>query len=236
MTRKRAACLPVPGPKSMRLPGPLKRSAVRILLLGAMVTTARAQSPVEQTTSFHPDLLLNPLQSMHLELDLLSSPGWSAGTASAVFTSDYRLRMLGERAQLQNRYGVSPVDQATLRSSLLHQTPIAHPQLSFVQELRFPGGRPLAGLHFERKDFLFKGDQLGVRSTSDIQALARGIGLSGTQAQGDVLSLLGWRSHSRLEWQLGDPIRELQWRFSASVDRRATIQKSVINLQLLRRF
>ncbi len=236
MTRKRTACGPVVGHQSIGLPGPLKRSAVKVLFLSALVAIARAQSPVEPTPSFHPDVLLNLPYSARLELDLRSLPGWSARMASAVLTSDYRLRMLEERAQLQNRYGVSATDPETLGSSLVHQTATGHPQLNFIQELRFPGGRPLAGLQFERKDVLFKGDHLGVRSTSDIQALARGVGLSATQSQADVLSLLGWRSHSRLEWQLGDPTRELQWRLSAGVDRRATTQKSGVNLQLLRRF
>jgi len=50
------------------------------------------------------------------------------------------------------------------------------------------------------------------------------------------LSLLGWRSHSRLVWQLGEPKHELQWQFSAGFDRRATTQGSRVDLQVLRRF
>jgi hypothetical protein len=220
-----------------RLSGPVDISVVRILLLCAMVASARAQPPVEATSSFRPDLLLDLPYSAQLELDLSSMPGWPAGPPSAVLTSDYRLRMLEERWRLRSRYGVIPSDQAPLRSSLLHQTQIAnHPRLNFVQELHFPGGRPLAGLQFERRDFLLKGDRLGIRSISDLQAIARGAGMFGTQAQSDMLSLLGWRSHSQLEWQLGEPTHELQWRFSAGVDRRATSQKSAINLQLVRRF
>jgi len=41
---------------------------------------------------------------------------------------------------------------------------------------------------------------------------------------------------ARLAWELGDPTRELQWRFSASIDRRVAVQKSAVSLQMLRRF
>ncbi len=207
--------------KSSSLPGPRKVRTGTALLLCAVVAAARAQSPVERPASADPDLLLNLPYSMRLELGPPSSPGWSAGTGSAVLTSNHRLRMLEERTQQQTRYGLNLVDQATSRSHLL---------------LQFPGGRPLAGLQYERKNFLFEGDQLSIRSTSDIQTLARGLGLSGTQVEGDALSLLGWRSHSRLAWELGDPTRELQWRFSASIDRRVAVQKSAVSLQMLRRF
>jgi len=207
--------------KSSSLPGLRTVRTGTALLLCAMVAAAQAQSPVERPVSADPDLLLNLPYSMRLELGLSSRSGGSAGTGSAVLTSNYRLRMLEERAQQQARYGVNLVDHATSRSYLL---------------LRFPGGRPLAGLQYERKNFLFEGDRLSIRSTSDIQTLARGLGLSGTEAEGDVLSLLGWRSHSRLAWELGNPTRELQWRFSASIDRRAAVQKSAVGLQMLRRF
>jgi hypothetical protein len=199
------------------------------------LAAARAQSPVGRTSSIHPDPFVNAPSSIQLELELISLPVWSADVASVVLTSDYRLRMLEERDRLQRRYGVEPVDQAALRSSVMSRPPISQPQLNFVQELRLPDQRPLAGLQFETKDFLFKGDQLGVRSISDVEALARAMGLSGT-AQGEILSMLGWRSHSRLQWQLGDPARELQWRFSAGVDRRASSQKSFVDFQLLRHF
>ena len=207
--------------KSSSLPGPRKVRTGTALLLCAVLAAARAQSPVERPVSADPDLLLNLPYSMRLELGPSSKPGRSAGTGSAVLTSNHRLRMLEERTQQQTRYGVNLVDPATSRSHLL---------------LQFPGGRPLAGLQYERKNFLFEGGQLSIRSTSDIQTLARGLGLSGTQVEGDALSLLGWHSHSRLAWELGDPTRELQWRFSASIDRRAAVQKSAVSLQMLRRF
>jgi len=104
-----------------------------------------------------------------------------------------------------------------------------------VQELRF-GGQALTGLQFERKNLLFHGDRLSIRATSDLQTLFRGAGLSGSETQIDVLSLLGWRSHSRLVWQLGEPEHELQWQFIAGFDRRATTQSCRADLQVLRRF
>jgi hypothetical protein len=223
--------------KSSSLPRPRKVKTGTALILCAVVAAARAQSPAERTVPADPDLLLNLPYSTRLELALPSWSGESAGSGSAVLTSDYRLRMLEERAQPQTRYGVNLSDPANARSTLLHQTPIpGHPRLNFIQELRFPGGRPLAGLQFERRNFLFEGDHLSIRSASDLQALTRGIGLSATEAEGDVLSLLGWRSHSRLVWELGEPSRELQWRLSAGIDRRATVQKSSVSLQMLRRF
>jgi hypothetical protein len=209
----------------------------RILLLWAMVAAARAQPPVDQLVSTDPDLLLNLPYAMRLELGLSSWSGPSPGTASAVFTSVYRLRTLDERTQWGTRFGVHLVDQATLRPSVTHQTPIpGNPQFNFAQELWWPDGRPLTGLQFQRRNFLFEGDQLSIRSTSDVQALARGVGLLGSGAAVDLLSLMGWRSHSRLVWELGEPTRELQWRFSARMDRRGTIQSSAVDLQVMRRF
>src|SRR6266404_5036395 len=133
--------------KSSSLPGPRKVRTGTALLLCAVVAAARAQSPVERPVSADPDLLLNLPYSMRLELGLSSKPEWSAGTGSAVLTSNHRLRMLEERTQQQTRYGVNLVDQATSRSHLL---------------LQFPGGRPLAGLQYERKNFLCEGDQLSI--------------------------------------------------------------------------
>jgi hypothetical protein len=215
----------------------LKMSVGRILFLLALAPAANAQLPHAQPLSADPDeLLLGLPHSMRLELGLTPLGGSLAGTHSSVFTADYWARAYAEKAQLENHFGVHLAMGALLQPALVRQTPVpGHPQFNFVQEWRWPGG-PLTGLQFERKNFLFQGDRLSIRATSDVQTLFRGVGLSGSETAVDMLSLLGWRSHSRLVWQLGEPKRELQWQFSAGVDRRAAVESSSVNLQVLRRF
>jgi len=198
--------------------------------------TAREHPTAESATAADPAILLILPYALRLASD---SPVWidgRAATASSVLTADYRARSLRELAWREFHFGVHPADPSATGPYLLRETPVpGHPQLNFVQELRWPGG-PLAGIAFERKNFLFEGDQLSIRSTSDVQALARGIGLPSSEAEAGMLSLLGWRSHSRLLWQWGEPTRELQWQFSASFDRRAAVQSANVSLQLVRRF
>jgi len=212
-----------------------------IMLFCATATIVRAQAleeriPVEPAAALDPGALLKLPYSTRLALD---APSWAAapGPASAVLTQGYRARVLEEKAWHEAHFGVHPMGGAAPGPYLVRETPVAgHPGLNFVQELHWPGARPLAGLQFERKDLLFKGDQLSIRSTSDLQTLARGIGLSGSDTEAGMLSLLGWRSHSRVLWQWGEPTRELQWRFSAGLDRRAATQRGTLNLQMVRRF
>jgi hypothetical protein len=210
----------------------LKMSVGRILCLLALVPAAHAQS-----VSADPDVqLLGLPYSMRVELGLTPLGGSLAGAPSSVLTADYWVRAYAERAQLENHFGVHLALGALLQPTLVQQTPVpGHPHFNFVQEWRWPGG-PLTGLQFERKDLLFHGDRLSIRATSDVQTLFRGVGLSGSETAVDMLSLLGWRSRSRLVWQLGEPKRELQWQFSAGVDRRAAVGSSSVNLQVLRHF
>ena len=208
----------------------------RILLLLALVPAAHAQLPRERPSA-DPDVVLVGLPfTMRVELGLTPLGGLMAGTPSPVFTADYWSRADAERAQLESRYGVHLALGALLQPTLVQKTPVpGHPQFNFVQELRF-GRQALTGLQFERKNLLLHGDRLSIRATSDVQTLFRGAGLSGSETQVDVLSLLGWRSHSRLVWQLGEPKHELQWQFSAGFDRRAYTPSSSVDLQVLRRF
>ncbi len=211
-------------------------SVGRILLLWAIVPAAHAQLQPGQPFVGDPDLLLNLPYSMRLELGLTSTPAPPAGARSSVYTSDYWSRADNQASELESRFGVRLQGGALLRPYLAQQVPVpGHPQFNFVQEMRWPGG-PLTGLQFERRDLLFQGDRLSIRATSDLQTLLRGAGLSGSEAEVDVLSLLGWRSHSRLVWQLGEPTRELQWQVSAGFDRRAYVESSSLDLQMLRRF
>jgi hypothetical protein len=205
----------------------------RIIFLMALAPAVQAQLPqAEQSLTAEPSaMVLGVPFSMRLEL---GSP--LIASRSSVFTSDYWSRAYTQRAELENRFGIHLVDSA-MRPYLVQQTPVpGHPQFNFVQELRWPGGNPLTGLQFERKNLLFLGDRLSIRATSDLQTLIRGVGLAGSEAELDVLSLLGWRSHSRLVWELGEPTRELKWQFSAGFDRRAYVQSSSVDLQVLRRF
>jgi hypothetical protein len=209
----------------------------RILVLWALAAAAHAQSADPSSVAAEADRPQNSGFSVRFEPDLASRAVVAPGMDSDVYTSAFRLRTLDERAQWQYRFGLHAADPGILQPTLMHQTPIpGSSRFNFVQELRWPGGLPLTGLQYERKNFLVAGDHLSIRSTSDVQALARGIGLLGSGAGTDLMSLMGWRSHSRLEWQLGEPTRELQWRFSARLDRRSASQSSAVQLQVLRRF
>jgi hypothetical protein len=208
----------------------------RILLLLTLVpAAAHAQLP-RGRPSADPDVLLAGLPfTMWVELGLTPLGGLKAGTPSSVFTADYWSRADTERAQLESRYGVHLALGALAPPALVQKTLVPRlPQLNLVQELRFDR-QALTGLQFERKNLLCYGDRLSIRATSDLQTLLRGAGLSGSQTAVDVLSLLGWRSHSRLVWQLGEPKHELQWQISASFDRRATTQNGRVDLQVVRR-
>ena len=184
----------------------LKMRLGRILLLLALVPAAHAQLRQERTFAADPDVLLVGLPfTMRVELGLTPLGGLMAGTPSSVFTADYWSRADAERAQLERRYGVHLAMGALLQPTLVQKTPVpGHPQFNFVQELRF-GRQALTGLQFERKNLLFHGDRLSIRATSDVQTLFRGAGLSGSETEVDVLSLLGWRSHSRLKRGLTGP-------------------------------
>ena len=170
--------------------------AVRVLLLYAMVATARAQTG-DRPLSADAILPLALPFEMRFDSGVSAWPAPSPGTASSVLTPDYQSRMLDERIRQEFRFGLHVADQAALRLHALHRTPVpSYPRLSFVQELSWPGSRPLTGLQFERKGLLFVGDQVSIRSTSDVQALLRGIGLSGSEV--DLMSLLGRRSRTQL--------------------------------------
>ena len=228
-------------------------SVGRILLVLALAPSAalaqlpqeRLALPQERVGPADPDVLLTGLPfSVRLELhrDLSSEAAASAASAasssglSPVFTSGYWSRSSADQAEWQARFGIHSAGQAQLSPSLVQTTPISgHPQFNFVQEMRWPSGKPLTGLQFERRDLLFTGDRLNIRATSDLQTLFRGVG-GGSEAEVDMLSLLGWRSHSRMVWQLGEPTRELQWQFSAGFDRKAYSQSSTVDFQVLRRF
>jgi hypothetical protein len=207
----------------------------RILIFWALASAAQAQP--EQALAPDQELPFKLPYSMRLELGLTPSAAPVAQPPSSVLTSDYWSRAYDERSQLETRFGLRLAGSPAWQPYLAQRTPLpGHPAFNFVQELRWPGGRPLTGLQFERKDLLFQGDRLSIRATSDLQTLFRGVGLAGSEAEVDALSLLGWRSHSRLVWQLGEPTRELQWQFSAGFDRRAYAETSSVELQVLRRF
>jgi hypothetical protein len=213
-------------------------SIARILLLSALFQPALAQPPLPVTDPFSQGSDLRVVDTAHamrfaLGISFLSIP--QAELRSSVFTSDYWLRAYEQRAQLEARFGIHTSDALALRPYATQQVP-GHPQFGFVQELPWPGAKPLAGLQFERKDLLFQGDRLSIRATSDVQVLLREAGLLKSSAEIDALSLLGWRSHSQLVWQLGEPTREVQWQFTARFDRRAYSQTNTVGLSALRRF
>src|SRR5882757_679146 len=210
----------------------------RILLLFALLQPALAQPPPPATEPFSdgPDLLvLDRAHGMRFGLSVSSLSIPPVESRSSVFTSDYWSRAYEQRTQLESRFGIHPAGGLALRPYAMQQVP-GHPQFGFVQELQWPGAKPLAGLQFERKDLLFQGDRLSIRATSDVQTLLREAGLVRSSTELDALSLLGWRSHSQLVWQVGEPTREFQWQLTARFDRRAYAQTSTVGLNALRRF
>ena len=105
-----------------------------------------------------------------------------------------------------------------------------------MQEFRLVAGRPLAGLRLVQHNVLMAGDELSVRSGSDVETLARWSGASLSETESNWLSMLGWRSRSELHWKAGDPARQLQWQVNAALDRRAASQKGNIEFRVLRHF
>jgi hypothetical protein len=211
----------------------------RILLLLALSQPALAQLPPQETEStFERDRMV--FESAHgmrfvVGLSSLSVPSLEAG--SSVFTSDYWSRSYEQRVQLQTRFGVHLSDAALLHPYAMQQMPVpGHPEFRFVQEIHWPSARPLTGVQFERRDLLFQGDRLSIRAVSDLQTVCREADLLRSASELDALALLGWRSHSQLVWQLGEPTHEVQWQLTARFDRKATVQTNTVGFNLLRRF
>jgi hypothetical protein len=212
-------------------------SIVRILPLLAVLQPALAQLPPQETEPFERDRMV--FESAHgmrfvIGLSSLSVPSLEPG--SSVFTSDYWSRAYEQRVQLETRFGIHLAD-AALRPYAMQQVPIpGHPQFRFVQEMQWPSARPLTGMQFERRDLLLQGDRLSIKAVSDIQTFCREVDLLRSLSDVDALALLGWRSHSQLVWQVGEPTREVQWQLTARFDRRATVQTNTVGINLLRRF
>jgi hypothetical protein len=206
-----------------------------ILLFLGLAPAAHGQALQGAPLSADPDTpLLSLPYSLRLELGSYTIASSPAGARSPVLTQDYWSRTYDERAQLETRFGIHLIDG--WRPTLVQQSPVpGHPQFNFVQELRWPGAAA-TGLQFERRNLLLEGDRLTLRATSDLQTLFRGAGFSGSDTELELLSLLGWRSHSRLVWQLGEPVREWQWQLSAGMDRHAGAESSRLDFRVLRRF
>jgi len=173
---------------------------------------------------------------LRLSMQTTSLSATPLNDRSTVFTSLYWSRAYEERAQLRERFGVrwaygvsfDPYDAGP-------GTYAAHSPLGYAENMRW-SAKPMAGLQYERQDLLFHGDRFSLRANSDMQTLFREVGVFRSSEEVDALSLLGWRSHSSLTWQLGEPTREIQWQLSARFDRRAYAQTNTANFSLLRRF
>jgi len=155
---------------------------------------------------------------------------------SSVFTALYWSRAYEARSQLVERfglhwaYGVSFDGVEPQGVGYTHHSP-----LGYADEARW-SAKPVAGLRFERQNLFLQGDRFSLRATSDMQTFLREVGVMRSTEEVDCLSLLGWRSHSVLVWQVGEPTREIQWQFAARFDRRAYSQSNSANFSLLRRF
>jgi len=209
------------------------------ILLLALVQPALASPPAgdEIALTDPPDpMALDVSHGMRLTLESTSLSVVPVVTRTSIFTSLYWSRAYEERARLQDRFGLHWAYGLSFDTIAGRQTPYAvHSPLGYTEDMRW-SAKPMAGFQFERHDLFFQGDHLSIRATSDMQALFRESGMLRSSEEVDALSLLGWRSHSTLVWQLGEPSQEIQWQFSARFDRRAYAQTSTANFSLLRRF
>src|SRR5271169_3751739 len=126
----------------------------RILLLIALLQPALGQAapPAAGPFSDGPDLLaLDTARGMRFAVGISSLSMPPVESRSSVFTFDYWSRAYEQRAWLESRFGIHPAEGLTLRPYAMQQVP-GHPQFGFVQELQWPGARPLTGLQFERQD------------------------------------------------------------------------------------
>jgi hypothetical protein len=218
------------------------RSAIRtqltVLLVAAMESVLAQPAGDEQlalaSTSSIQALDLNVSHGVRLSYEPITLSRFSGLAQPTVFTSMYWSRAHEEKAALAERFGlhwayglsVDPVGNAQYTG---------HSPLGYPENVHWTA-KAVAGLQIERHDLLFTGDRLSLRSTSDVQALMREAGVFRSSEEVDMLSLLGWRSRSSLVWQMGEPTREIQWQFTAKLDRRAYSQASTANFSLLRRF
>jgi hypothetical protein len=210
---------------------------VFVLALFAFAWTARAQGIGQQSASNEPPPDPGLASSIRIDLELPSGSGRVPAAPSEVLTAEYRSRMLDEAGWLQSHYGLTPGNQTAARVSVhrFSRFPAGAGSV-LVQELRLGAGRPLAGLRLEQHNVLLAGDELSLRSGSDVETLARWTGASLSETETSWLSVLGWRSRSELHWKAGDPARQWQWQVNAVLDRRAADHKGNIELRVLRRF
>ncbi len=211
----------------------------RILLLLALIEPALARPPFDGFAPLYDETDLMGLDMAHGTRFSLGLSSWSAPpvqSRSSVFTTDYWSRAYEERAQLEARYGVRLAFEPRFEPYGAPSLPaLTHQPMDIAGGLRW-NAQPLAGLQFERHNLFMQGDRLSFRASSDVQTLFREAGLVGSGAELDALSLLGWRSHSQLVWELGEPTRELRWQFTAHFDRRAEVQSNSAGFNVLRRF
>jgi hypothetical protein len=210
---------------------------VFILLSCAFALAAQAQGTGQQSVSTDPPHESGLASLIQIELELSSDSDRVRALSSEALTSEYRSRIVNQADWLHSRYGLLTADQTMARVSLQHSSrfPAGSGPL-MAQELRLVAGHPLVGLRLERHNVLMAGDELSLRSGSDVQTLARLTGTSISGTESDWLSVLGWRSRSELHWKAGDPARQLQWQLNAAFDRRAANQKANVEFRVMRHF
>ena len=216
----------------------MRIAAMLLLITVVQPALAMEPSPQAESSSAGPDLwVVTTAFRMRAAFGASSLSALPVESRSSILTSDYWSRAYEQRAQLEARFGIRLSHGLTFDPYAIEQEPMAGPghQPFGFGEMRW-NVKPQAGFQFKRENFLLKGDRLTFRSNSDIQAVFREVGLFKSDAEVDALSLLGWRSHSQLLWQIGEPTREIQWQFSARFDRRAYAQTSTVGFNLLRRF
>ena len=216
-----------------------RMSIARMLLLLVLGQPALAQQAPQGTglLADGPDLAVAQVpHGMRFALGVSSQSNLQLESRQSIFTSVYWSRAYEQKAQLEARFGVHLTHGFTFDPYSLQLEPAAwHPPLGFMRDARW-SAKPRAGFLFERENLLLRGDQLSIRANSDIQTLCREIGLFKSSEEVDALSLLGWRSHSQLLWQIGQPTREIQWQFIARFDRKAYTQTNTMAVTILRRF
>jgi len=156
---------------------------------------------------------------------------------SPVLAPAYWDRLGIEQWQIQTRFNVHPVGGLALgrvaAAQALASNPGSGSRLLIAENA---GVERYGGLRWAEENFLLRGDRISVSAASEVQLLAREMDVLQSLQQAELLSLLGWRSRLQLNWQLGEPQRQIQWQLVSRLDRRSGEANETIRLQALRRF
>jgi hypothetical protein len=156
---------------------------------------------------------------------------------SAVFALPYWERLRIEQREFQMRFGLHPLGGLAIGSfESVEAVALNRGARGSHSTSERSAAERYAGLHWERESFLLPGDSIRVNAASEVQLVARQMGLFQSPEQAEVLALLGWRSRLQVNWQLGEPEQRIQWQLVSRLDRRRDEANEMIRLQATRRF